>query len=81
MISKLSCPEQAPTYMMAANAGVIKAIVSFGRVNSDTVFERHRVRIPIKGLNTVHGLKELTFKYGLGDFDIKFYRMALKPDG
>ena len=28
------------------------------------------------------GLKELTIKYGgLGDFDIKLYRMELKPDG
>ena len=27
------------------------------------------------------GLKELTFKYGLGDFDIKLYRMAPKPCG
>ena len=61
--------------MMAPNAGVIKAIVSFYRVNSDTAFERHRSRIPINDLNTVHalkkhliqflGLKELTMKYGL----------------
>ena len=65
---------------MAANAGVIRAIVSFYRVNSDTAFERHKSRIPINDLNTVHalkkcliqflGLKELTIKYGLGDFDI-----------
>ena len=77
--------------MMAPNAGVIKAIVSFYRVNSDTAFERHRSRIPINDLNTVHalkkhliqflGLKELTIKYGLGDFDIKLYRMAPKPGG
>ena len=38
----LSSPEHAPAYMMAANAGVIKAIVSFYHVNSDTAFERHR---------------------------------------
>ena len=77
--------------MMAANAGVIKAIVSFYCVNSDTAFERHRSRIPINDLNTVHalkknliqflGLKELTIKYDLGDFDIKLYRMAPKPGG
>ena len=58
-----------------------KATLSFYRVNSDTAFERHRSRIPINDLNTVHalkkhliqffGLKELTLKYGLGDFDIK----------
>ena len=41
----LSSAEHAPAYRMAANAGVIKAIVSFYRVNSDTAFERHRSRI------------------------------------
>ena len=69
--------------MMAANADFIKLIVSFYRVNSDTAFERHRSRIPINVLilymlskNTLFlkfiGLKELTIKYGLGDFDIDF---------
>ena len=33
----LSSPEHALAYMMAANDGVIKAIVSFYRVNSDRV--------------------------------------------
>ena len=42
----LSSSEHPPAYMMAANAGVIKAIVSFYGVNSDTAFERHRSRIP-----------------------------------
>ena len=27
------------------------------------------------------GLTKLTIKYGLGDFDIKLYRMAPKPGG
>ena len=77
--------------MMAANAGVIKAIVSFYRVNSDKALERQRCRIPINDFNTVHALKkqliqflslkELTIKYGLGDFDLKLYRMAPKPGG
>ena len=59
--------------------------------NPDKAFERHRSRIPISDLNTVHalkkhliqflGLKELTIKYGLGDFDLKLYRMAPKPGG
>ena len=63
-------------HMMAANAGVIKAIVTFYRVNSVRAFERHiKIRIPIIDLNTVHALKkhliqflgpkELTIKYGL----------------
>lgn len=63
---------------------VIKASVSFCHINSDTAFERLRNRIPINDLNKVHalkkhliqfrGLKELTIKYTLGDFDIKLYR-------
>ena len=77
--------------MMAANAGVIKAIVNLYCVNSDTAFERHRSRILINDLNTIDtlekhliqflGLKELTIKYGLGDFDAKRHRMAPKPGG
>ena len=64
--------------MTAAHASFIKAIASFDRVNSDTAFEIHRSRIPITDLNTVHGLKKhliqflglrgLTIKYDLGDF-------------
>jgi len=76
-------PEHAPACMIAANAGVVKANVSFYRLNSDTAFERHRSRILINDLNTVHalkkhlirfiGLKKLTLKYDLGDFDIHFF--------
>jgi len=43
---------------MAANAGVVKAIVSFYRIDSDSVFERFRSRIPINDVNTVHALKK-----------------------
>ena len=49
---RLSSPEYAPAYMMAANAGVIEAIASFYRVNSDTASERHRGRIAINDLRT-----------------------------
>ena len=75
-----SSPEHTPAYMIAANASVFKAILSFYRLNSDKACERHRSRIPMNDLNTVHalkkhliqflGVKELTIKYGLGDFDI-----------
>ena len=44
--------------MMAANAGVIKAIVSFYCVISDTALKRHRSRIPKNDLNTVHAIKK-----------------------
>ena len=76
---------------MAANAGVLKAIVNFYRIDSDSAFERFRSRIPIKDVNTAHalkkhlvaflGLKELARKFGLGDFDIKVLRMAPKAGG
>ena len=59
--SKLSSPEHASAYMMAANTGVIKAIVSFYPVNWDTAFERHRDRFPINDLNTGHALKSTLF--------------------
>ena len=57
-----------------ANAGVVKAIVSFYRIDSESAFERFRSRIPITDVNTVHvlkkhlvaflGLKELARKFG-----------------
>jgi len=60
---------------MAVDAGV----VSFYRIDSDSVFERFRSRIPINDVNTVHALKknlvaflnlkELAKKFGLWDFD------------
>ena len=75
---------------MSARSSVIKAIASFCRVDSDTAFERHRSRIPIncdeletaqslkKHLLSFLGLRELAIKYVLGEFDLKFYRMAPK---
>ena len=78
---------------MSACSGVIKAIASFYRVDSDTAFERHRSRIPINcdELETVQflknhllsflGLRELAMKFGLGEFDLKLYRMAPKRGG
>ena len=60
--------------MMAANAGVIKAIVSFYRVDSDTAFERHRSRIPTNDFNTVnvHALKKRLIQFlGLKELTIK----------
>ena len=73
---------------MAANAGVIKVVVSFYRIDSDSAFERFRSRIPINDVNTAHalkkhlvaflGLKELARKFGLGDFDIKVFQQILQ---
>jgi len=66
---------------MAANSVVVKAIVRFYRIDSDSAFERFRSRIPINDVNKVHALKkhlvaflglgELARKFGLVDFDIK----------
>ena len=76
---------------MSARSGVIKAIASFCRVDSDTAFERHRSRIPINcdELETIQSLKkhllsflrELAIKFGLGEFDLKLYRIAPKQGG
>ena len=33
---------------MAVNAGILKAVVSFYRIDSETAFERHVSRIPTK---------------------------------
>ena len=49
---------RASLYAMAANAGVVKAIVRFYRIDSDSAFERFRSRIPINDVNTVHSLKK-----------------------
>ena len=78
--------KHAQAYAMAANAGVLKDIVSFYRIDSDSAFERFRSHTPINDVNTVHalkkhlveflGLKELARKLGLGDFDIKVLRMG-----
>ena len=76
---------------MAVNAGILRAVVSFYRIESETTFERHRSRIPIKDVKTAlalikHptsflGLKDLSSKYGLGDFDVNLYHMAPKSGG
>ena len=53
--------------VQAANAGFVKAIVSFYRIDSDTAFKRHRSRMPVNDVNTVHGLKKHLVSFlGLG---------------
>ena len=65
---------------MAVNASILKAVVSFFRIGSDTAFECHKGCIPDNDVNTLLapkkknpisflGLKELSSKYGLEDFD------------
>ena len=78
---------------MAANASIIKVNVTFYCIiKSHTAFERHGSRIPIRDdLNTVQalkmhlvsflGLKELSLKYGLREFEIKIYHMLPKAGG
>ena len=71
---------------MAVNAGILKAVVSSYRIDTETAFERQRSCIPINSVKTVlaltnHpisflGLKELSSKYGLGNFDVKLHHMA-----
>ena len=41
---------------MAVNAGILRAVVGFYRIEPETAFERHRSRIPIKDVKTVLAL-------------------------
>ena len=73
---------------MSARFGVIKAIASFYRVDSDTAFERRRSRDELETVQSLKkhlvsflGLRELAMKFGLGEFDLKLYRMAPKQGG
>jgi len=68
-----------------------KSYCKLFRIDSDSVFERFRSRIPINDVNTVHALKkhlvaflslkELARKFCLGDFDIKVFRITPKTVG
>ena len=63
---------------MAVNADILKAVVSFYWIDSETAFERHRSCISINDVNTVLAMKKhlisflglmtLSSKYGLRDF-------------
>ena len=43
---------------MTANVGILKAFVSFYRIDSETAFESHRSRILINDVNTVLEVKK-----------------------
>ena len=43
---------------MAVNAGILKVVVSFYRIDSETAHKRHRSCIPINNVNTVLELKK-----------------------
>ena len=58
MISILRSSANAPAYTMITKEGVIKAIVSFFRDDSEITFERNRNSIPINDANTVLELKK-----------------------
>ena len=61
------------------------------RIDTETAFERQRSCIPINSVKTVLALtnhpisflclKELSSKYGLGDFVVKLHHMAPKSGG
>ena len=46
---------------MAVNAGILRAVVSFYRDESETAFDRHKSRIPIKDVKTVLALKKAPY--------------------
>ena len=52
-----------------ARASLHDGCQCFYRVDSDAAFERHRSRIPINDLNTVHAIKEHLIQFlGLTEF-------------
>ena len=64
---------------MAANAGIIKVNVTFYRIiKSDTAFERHGSRIPIRfDLNTVQALKKHLVSFLMASRNCRLKRGAL----
>ena len=57
---------------MAVNAGILKVVVSFYCIDSETAHKRHRSRIPINNVNTVLELKKhLILFLGLQEFSSK----------
>ena len=75
-----------------ASSGVVKVILSFYRDDEGSAFERHRGRIPFdiekhnsmeiacKHLIEFMGIKQRAEKFGLGNFDLKLFRLD-KIDG
>ena len=74
-----------------ANAGIIKAIVIFYRASSIRIRHSSDTEAVFRFVMTVQalqkhfvsflGLKELSLKYGLGEFEIKIYHKVLEPGG
>ena len=75
-------------------SGVIKVLVSFYRFNDDkSAFERHRSRLPVdlakhgnlttfkRHLIDFLGLKELSIKLGMPQYDLKLYRLCRGVSG
>ena len=72
---------------MATSSGVVKVLVSIYRTGEDFAFERHRSRVTFdlskqssiqtvkKHLTEFLGLKELTLKFGMADFDLSHVNM------
>ena len=78
---------------MATSSGVVKVLVSFYRNGEVSAFERHRSRVIFdlskrssiaavkKHLTVFLGLKELTLKFGMADFDLKLFRLHRISNG
>ena len=68
-------------------------LVSFYRTGEDSAFERHRSRVTFdlskqssiaavkKHLTEFLGLKELTLKFGMADFDLRLFRLHRISNG
>ena len=71
----------------------VKVLVSFYKTGEDSAFERHRSRVTFdlskqssiaavkKHLTEFLGLKELTLKFGMADFDLKLFSLHRISNG
>ena len=76
----------------SASAGVVEVLVSFYRCGEENAFERHRSRIPIgkeqrnitdakKHLINFFGISQMATSLGMGNFELKLYRLARNARG
>ena len=76
----------------SASVGVVEVLVSFYRCGEENAFERHRSRIPIgkeqrnitdakKHLINFLGISQMATSLGMGNFELKLYRLARYAHG
>ena len=76
----------------SASAGIAEVLISFYRCGEEDAFERHRSRIPIgidqrnltdarKHMINFLGISQMATSLGMGNFELKLYRLARSAHG